>query len=157
MRPLLGVVLTTVLAVLGSAARADDWPQFRGSRRDGVSKETGLLKTWPASGPAQAWVFKNAGVGFSGPAVVGERLYLMGGRGDTEFVFALDAKTGTELWASKIGPLFTWKGNSWNAGPSATPSVDGDLVFALGGQGELVCVKAADGAEVWRKSMPKDL
>src|SRR5438067_12494118 len=145
MRSSLVVVVIILLGIVDPTARADDWPQFRGPRRDGVSKETGLLKTWPAAGPAQAWAFKNAGVGFSGPAVVGDRVYLMGGRGDTEFGFALDAKTGNELWATKIGPLFTWKGNSWNAGPSATPSVDGDLVFALGGQGELVCVKAADG------------
>lgn len=141
----------------GASINAADWPQFRGPHRDGISAETGLLKSWPESGPPLVWTYKEAGVGFSGPAVVGDRVYLAGGRGDSEFVFALDVKKGTQLWATKIGPLFTWKGNSWNAGPSATPTVDGDRVYALGGGGELVCVEAKSGKEVWRKSILKDL
>ena len=58
---------------------------------------------------------------------------------------ALDAKSGEERWATPIGPTFRWKGNSWSAGPSATPTVDGDRVFALGGNGDLVA------AELFRK------
>src|SRR5437879_509378 len=103
----------------GSCAMAADWPQFRGLHRDGISAETGLLKAWPENGPRLLWTYKEAGVGFSGPAVVGDRLYLAGGRGESEFVFAIDIKTGTQVWATKLGPTFTWKGNSWNAGPSA--------------------------------------
>src|SRR5205809_6517090 len=110
---------------------AADWPQFRGPNRDGVSKETGLLKAWPTGGPPLVWTFTNAGSGYSGPAIVGGRLYMAGARGDTEYLFALDTKTGKEFWATKIGPNFTWKGNQWNAGPSATPSVAGGTVYAL--------------------------
>src|SRR5262249_38918502 len=62
-----------------------------------------------------------------------------------------------EIWATKIGPLFTWKGNNWNAGPNATPTVDGDLIYALGGRGDLVCVQATDGKERWRINLPRDL
>ena len=76
------------------------------------------------------------------------------------FAFDLKAPPGApprELWAAKIGPLFTWPGNTWNAGPNATPTVDGDRVYALGGFGDLVCVDAKSGKEVWRVNFGKDL
>jgi outer membrane protein assembly factor BamB len=151
-----------VLLVAPSALRADDWPQFRGPQRDGVSRETGLLKEWPKEGPRLVWAYDKAGFGYSGPAVVGDRLYISCGRGDSEYLVALDLKNVSdgavkEVWAAKIGPLFQWKGNSWNRGPNATPTVAGDAVYALGGFGDLICVDAAAGKERWRKSMPKDL
>jgi hypothetical protein len=147
------------VALLTVPLLAADWPQWRGPNRDGVSKETGLLKSWPKEGPKLLWTYKNAGVGYSCPAVVGDRLYTMGGRDGSEYLFSLDikdAKAIQELWAVKIGPTFTFDDNHWGAGPRATPTVDGSLVYALGGQGELVCV-TTDGKEQWRKSMPKDL
>lgn len=141
---------------------AADWPQYRGPQRTDISQETGLLSTWPKGGPTLLWTYNNAGVGYSGPAIVGERLYTMGGRGQEEFVFALDLKNVkdgsiSEAWAAKLGPLFTWKGNNWSAGPSATPTVDGDVLYALSGMGDLVCVETANGKERWRKNLPKDL
>jgi outer membrane protein assembly factor BamB len=149
--------LLTLLTLSGA-----DWPQFRGPRRDGVSTETGLLKTWPQDGPRLLWTYTGAGVGYAGPAIVGDRLYMSGGRADGEYVFALDLKNlvngaPKEVWATKIGPLFQWKGNEWNAGPNATPTVDGELLYALGGGGELLCVETATGKERWRKSMARDL
>jgi outer membrane protein assembly factor BamB len=153
---------TFVLSLTGLVAAGADWPQYRGPNRDGVSTETGLLQTWPAGGPPLLWTYTAAGVGYAGPAVVGDRFYLAGGRGGDEFVFALDLKAPPggpprELWAAKIGPLFTWEGNTWNAGPNATPTVDGDRVYAFGGFGDLVCVDAATGREHWRANLPKDL
>ena len=148
-----------VLAV--TVVTAADWPQFRGPNRDGVSKETGLLQEWPKDGPRLLWTYDQAGLGYSGPSVVGDRLYTTGGRGDSEYVFALDLKAADgkvkELWSAKIGPLFTWKGNSWGIGPNVAPTVDGDVVYALGGFGDLVCVEAAGGKERWRTSLPRDL
>lgn len=153
--------LLLVFAVPGllglSTLRAADWPQWRGPDRNDISKETGLVKAWPKPGPPLLWTFKNAGVGYSGPAIVGGTLYLMGGRGDTEFVFAVDTKNGKELWAAVIGPTFTFKGNVWGDGPRATPTVDGDLLYALGGQGELVCVETGTGKVRWRTNMVKNL
>jgi outer membrane protein assembly factor BamB len=143
--------------LLCPAVYADDWPQWRGPNRDGVSKETGLLKTWPKEGPKLLWTYKDAGVGYSCPAVVGDRLYTMGGRSDGDYLFALDVKEGKELWAFKIGPVFTFKGNAWGDGPRGAPSVDGQRVYALDGGGDLVCVDAAKGTQIWRKNMSKDL
>jgi hypothetical protein len=150
---MLGFVACVILPL---AAAAADWPQWRGPARDGVSPEKGLLREWPRGGPELVWTFTKAGTGFTAPAVVGGKVYLMGARGDTEYVLALDAK-GNELWATKIAPVFDFKSNQWSRGPNATPSVDGDLVFALGSQGELVCVTAGKGDVVWRKNLPKEM
>jgi len=137
---------------------AADWPQYRGPNRDDVSPETGLLQSWPKEGPALLWTFEAAGVGYSPPAVIGDRIYITGGRNDDEFLIALDAKGKEvkEAWTAKIGPTFRFKSNSWSAGPSATPTVDGDLIFALGGNGDLVAVDTS-GKEKWRLSLAKDL
>ena len=173
-------LIPLILALLALPASAADWPQWGGPNRDNVSRETGLLQKWPQGGPKLLWTFRNAGQGYSGPAIVGDVLYCLGARGDTEYLFALDLKAAPltlpsppaggegrvrgasdkdvkELWSARIGPKFTWKSNQWNAGPAATPAVHDGLVYALGGQGQLVCVDAVRGTERWRKSLPADL
>jgi outer membrane protein assembly factor BamB len=147
-------------------ARAADWPQWRGPDRTDVSKETGLLKSWPKEGPKLLWTYKDAGNGYSGPAIVGDRLYTLGARGDTEYVIALDLKgvkdgTVKEAWSAKVGPRFN---ESRGDGPRSTPTVDGDVLYALSpsgpkgdSQGELVCVELAGGKIKWQKSLRKDL
>ncbi len=137
--------------------RADDWPQWRGPARDGISHETGLRQHWPKDGPPLLWTYRNAGVGYSSPAVVGSRIILSGGRDRSEWAIAVDTATGQELWSSKLGPLFTFQGNTWGDGPRATPTVDGDLLFVLGGQGELVCLETATGEKRWRINLRTDL
>jgi outer membrane protein assembly factor BamB len=139
---------------------AADWPQWRGPNRDGVSKETGLLKEWPKGGPKLLWTFKKAGAGYSCPAIVGDRLYTMGARDGDEYLICLDIKAPTEakeLWAVKIGPIFVENAYQTGDGPRATPTVDNGLVYGLSGDGNLVCVQADSGALKWRKSMLKDL
>jgi outer membrane protein assembly factor BamB len=152
-RSVLAVAAGLALLPLSSAA---DWPQYRGPDRSGVSKETGLLHSWPKGGPKLLWTSKEIGIGYSGPAVVGGVVYLMGAREGTECLLCLDGE-GKEKWVAKIGPVFDFKSNQWSAGPNATPTVDGGLVYALGSQGVLVCVQAADGKEVWRKDLPQDM
>src|SRR5262249_20982717 len=108
-----------------SATRADDWPQFRGSGRTGVSMRKSLQKVWPKEGPKLAWTYKNAGLGFSSVAVVKGVVYTIGTDmavkdgmvlADDEYLIAIDEKNGTELWRRKIGPIFTFKGNAWGDG-----------------------------------------
>jgi hypothetical protein len=145
--------------LLALPAVAADWPQWRGPNRDGVSKETGLLKSWPKDGPKLAWTYKNAGEGYSCPAIVGDRLYTMGARDGNEYLLCLDIKDPkaiSERWAVKIAPALNWRGNSWGEGPRATPTVDGGFVYVLSGRGELVCV-SSEGKEIWRKGMIPDL
>src|SRR5690242_16699656 len=117
--------MTRFIAVLAgaglmvSSSFADDWPQWRGPNRDGVSKETGLLKSWPEGGPKRAWLFENAGNGYSSFSVVGGRLYTMGTRDGSEIVLALDANTGKELWATPIESIYE---NGWGGGPRSCPT-----------------------------------
>jgi len=144
-----------LLTVIGSLQGAD-WPQWNGPKRDGHSPEVGLLKTWPKGGPKLLWTFDKAGNGFTAPAVVGGKVYTMGCRGDTEFVICLD-EMGKELWASKIGPVYDFEGNQWSRGPNGTPAVDGNLVYAVGSKGMLVCLETAKGEEKWRKDLPKEM
>lgn len=140
----------TALAACVSITSAADWPHWRGPDRSDVSKETGLLKKWPESGPKQVWLNQNAGLGYSGVSVVAGNLYTMGAREDAEYVICLDANTGTEKWASKVGSILD---NGWGNGPRGTPTVDGNRVYAMGGTGGLVCLKVDDGSEVWRTGM----
>jgi outer membrane protein assembly factor BamB len=149
-----------LLALATSGVGAADWPQWRGPDRTGVSKESGLLKSWPVGGPKLLWTFKNAGEGFSSFAVVGETAYTLGTRGTDEVVIALDTAKGTVLWTATIGPIFKAAGN-WGHGPRSTPAIDGERLYALGSQGELVCLALPgkgqkEPKEVWRKSLPKD-
>jgi outer membrane protein assembly factor BamB len=153
--------MLVILPLCSSALRAD-WPQYRGPSRDDISVETGLLQEWPEGGPPLVWTFAETGIGYSGPAIVGERLYITGDRGESAYLIALDLnKAGggsvAEAWATRIGPAFEWEGNRWSAGPSATPTIDGDRVYALGGMGQLVCVEAASGKEIWNRDLPVDL
>jgi outer membrane protein assembly factor BamB len=137
------------LAGVASTARAD-WPQWRGPLRDDVSQETGLLKSWPEGGPPRVWHFEDCGLGYSGPAIVGDRLYIMGSRDGVELLLAIDVTTGKEVWHAEIGKEYE---NDYGNGPRGTPTVDGERVYALGAQGTLVCVNRADGNVLWTKSM----
>ena len=77
-------ILVVGLITLSVSTFANDWPQWRGPNRDDVSKETGLLQQWPEQGPRLVWTYKEAGIGYSGPAVVGDRLYSLGAGGEME-------------------------------------------------------------------------
>jgi len=142
---LLALFPISLLAVTPVAST--DWPQWRGPARDDISKETGLLKEWPAEGPKKLWSFTNAGNGYSGFAVAGGKLFTLGTRDGGEILITLDAAKGTELWVAKLGGILD---NKWGDGPRGTPTVDGDRVYALGGDGTLVAVQVKDGKELWR-------
>ena len=151
MRPFFpGCCFILVAALEASAA---DWPQWQGIDRTAVSKETGLLQTWPQEGPTLAWKTTGLGEGFSTPSIDRGRIFAMGARDKTEFVICLDEQGGKELWSTRLGPGNTGGGDP---GPRCTPTVDGNLLYALGRRGTLVCLEVATGKEVWRKDMRKD-
>ena len=140
-----------------ASVRAEDWPQWRGPNRDGKSADTGLLKEWPADGPKPAWKATGLGKGFSNMSVAAGRLFTMGDKDDAGYVMALAPADGKILWATKVGAAGSPDPAEWNhPGPRCTPTVSGDLVFALNAWGEMICVTAADGKEQWRKDFRKD-
>jgi outer membrane protein assembly factor BamB len=150
---LLGIVFLVVCAGHGMAQTGASWPQWRGSNRDGISKETGLLKQWPAEGPPLVWKASGAGRGYSSFSVANGRLYTMGLRGDREFVIAFDIANGKEAWATAHGSAFR---NDRGDGPRGTPTIDGDRLYALGGNGDLSCLDARTGRVVWYKNVLKE-
>lgn len=88
------------LVVLGVAVlNAADWPQWQGTDRTRISKETGLLKEWPAGGPRLIWTANGLGSGYGSMAVAGNRVFLQGARGSNSMVIALDRADGKEVWS----------------------------------------------------------
>ncbi|HKG62127.1 MAG TPA: PQQ-binding-like beta-propeller repeat protein [Pyrinomonadaceae bacterium] len=141
------------LAAQAMAQSAALWPQWRGPNRDGISKETGLLKEWPAQGPSLVWKAAGAGRGYSSFSISDGKLYTMGLRGDREFVIAFDVATGKEAWATAHGSAFR---NDRGDGPRGTPTIDGDRIYALGGSGDLSALDAKTGKIVWSKNVLKE-
>src|ERR1051325_5485563 len=145
------VAISAVLGLCGTVLSASfDWPQWRGPNRDDVSRETGLLKSWPTGGPKRIWLYEKAGNGYSGPAIADGKFFTLGTRDNSEVLLALDASAGKELWSAPLGAILK---NGWGMGPRGTPAVDGDRVYALSGIGDLACVNTADGKVVWKGSM----
>ncbi len=161
--------IALLLALAAATLRADDWPQWLGPQRDAVWRETGIVESFPAGGPAVRWRVPIGG-GYSGPAVAGGRVYLMdrqlakdasnprnaferGRIPGTERVVCLDAADGHQLWAHEYDCPYTV---SYAAGPRATPVVSGGKVYALGAEGNLCCLDAATGREIWARDFKKD-
>jgi hypothetical protein len=128
-------------------ATADkEWFQWRGPNRDGISSETGLLQSWPKSGPQQVWRTNGVGNGYSSFSTSGGRLYTLGARSGTEYVIALDRVSGAKVWEVANGRRFE---NDRGDGPRSTPTVDGDRLYVLGGSGDLTCLDSATGRKIW--------
>jgi outer membrane protein assembly factor BamB len=140
-------------------AQAEDWPQWRGPGRDGLSRESGLLTSWPAKGPAVVWKAPS-GRGFSSVAIAQGRLFTMeeeAGQGSAprhEAVVCRDARSGLEIWRFHYPNEYFER---FGSGPRSTPAVDGNLVFAVGPTGIFHCLRADTGAKVWRYDLGDEL
>lgn len=142
--PIVGALTLTIL--LTTAAQADDWPNWRGPNHDDKSTETGLMQEWPEGGPEKLWHVSTGGLGYAGFSVVGERLYTLGQENETQFAICLDVTSGNTIWKVDLGKSFE---NDWGGGPRSTPTINGDVGYFLSAQGDLACLKIADGAKVW--------
>ena len=146
------------IAIMSLPAISGDWPQWRGPQRNGISQESGLLPQWPQGGPQLLWQLDDIGDGYATPAVAGNRIYVISNRGmDNEFVQALAVKDGSRIWSTRIGNV----GNPDQQPPypmaRSTPTVDGSRLYALGSDGDLVCLEAATGEVLWTKHLRRDL
>lgn len=143
---ILSVLSLLFVSVSVAAQTNGEWPQWRGASRDGISKETGLLKQWPEAGPPLAWKATGAGGGYSSFSISKGRMYTMGLRGDREFIIAFDIANGKEVWATPHGGAFR---NDRGDGPRGTPTLDGDRLYALGGNGDLSALELKTGRVIW--------
>jgi outer membrane protein assembly factor BamB len=157
----LRVTLAASLALpllLAAAARADDWPQWRGPNRDGVWAETGVLESFPPGGLKVRWRAP-VGPGWSSPVVAKGRVYLT----DSELrkprarerVHCFDQATGKPLWTLAYDVTYP----DWafpERGPTATPIAQGGKLYALGNKGDLHCFDALKGDVLWKRNLEKD-
>jgi outer membrane protein assembly factor BamB len=150
----LSVVLLLQSIVVGRCA-SEDWPQWRGPNRDGISAETGLLQEWPAGGPGLIWKGRGLGSGHSSVIIAGPQIFTIGDKGEHNYVVALDRADGKLLWETELGQSGA---TGWGGfiGPRCTPTVADGLVYAVGQYGEIACIEAASGAVKWRKDCQKD-
>ena len=138
---------TAIFFLLPLALAATDWPQWRGSQRDGKSVETGLLREWPAGGPPKKWKAEGLGEGYSTVAVTQGRVFTMGQRGDVEYVIALDEATGSKVWETAAGGAYRERRGD---GPRGVPTVEGDRLWSITADGKLVCLETKTGKQVWK-------
>lgn len=141
-------LLASALPLLFAAALAaeKDWPQWQGPDRTNISTETGLMKQWPSQGPPQVWVTTGIGSGYGSVAISGDHIYVQGSDGKNSFVHCLDRANGKTLWTTPLGPAGS---NDKGSGPRATPTVEGNRVYALSENGDLACLDARNGKPVW--------
>lgn len=143
---IVSAIILLSLAAHVAAQAGGNWPQWRGPNRDGISTETGLLKQWPTNGPPLAWKTSGAGTGYSSLAIADGKIYTLGLRGDREYVIAFDVATGKQAWATAHGGAYR---DSRGDGPRGTPTVDGNRLYALGGNGDLSALDVKTGRIVW--------
>ena len=128
-----------------------DWPQWRGPDRTGLSTETGLLKEWPSEGPKQLWKITGLGEGFSTPSVSAGRIYLLGTKGEDEFLICLQEKDGERVWDVKIG-----RKTGGQAAPKSTPTIDSGFAYVVSSDGNLVCAEIGKGEIKWQVNYKKE-
>jgi outer membrane protein assembly factor BamB len=150
--------LALALCVVTVTLAADDWPEFRGEGRLGVWRETGILERFPEGGLEARWRTP-LHHGFSGPSVADGRIFVTDferGRGleGIERLLALDENTGEILW--EISWDANYAGVSWDEGPRATPTVDGDRVYAVGASGIMTAARVDTGEVLWRTRFQED-
>src|SRR6266568_2834335 len=148
--------MTAALGLLLSLpAQAEDWPQFRGPNRDSVWNETGILKTFPAEGLKIRWRAP-VGPGWSSPVVVRGRVYLTDMRLEKpkawERIRCFKESTGKLLWSHASQLVYP----EWafipehGGGPAATPIVEDGKIYSLGRSGQVDCLDARTGKEIWK-------
>jgi outer membrane protein assembly factor BamB len=144
-------LLLVAIGCIAALASAADWPNWRGPQHDGISHESGWK---PELSKKPRWT-QEIGVGFSSFAVADGRVYTMGNVDNRDIVWCLDADTGELLWkhdySEKRAP------QSYEGGPSATPTLADGLVYTVSKSGKFYCLAADKGTVVWEKDLRKDI
>ena len=144
-----GLILVGVgFQVSAQSKSSPRWSGWRGGRRDGKSRDTGLLKSWPDGGPERLWQVRGLGEGFSGPAIAYDTVYITGGVDGKLIIFAYDLR-GRLRWQKEHGEAWT---RSY-PGARATPTLSKGKLYLLSGPGKLGCYDAKSGRRVWSKEM----
>lgn len=125
--------------------------QFRGPDRDGKFPESNLLKEWPEGGPELLLEFEGIGEGFSSVISNGKYIYASGKFESMDHLTCIDFK-GNKKWQVAYGQ--SWDGSNPNT--RSTPTIEGDRIYIISGQGELVCLNTETGDINWKINVDKD-
>jgi len=150
----LGAVVAIVVAaplVAQQAPARPEWPQYRGSSRDGSAVTFTVPREWPEQ-LVKKWSV-DVGTGYATPIVDGNRVYMFSRRGDDEVLAALDADNGRELWKVSYAAPFTMHSAArpHGQGPKSTPLLTDGTLVAIGMTGVVTAVEAATGKQLWQK------
>ena len=146
-----------VLLAMSVPGRAEDWPQWRGVNRDATLRDANLIETLPAGELQHSWSVP-IGAGYSGPTVVGRRVYVTD-RGpadatqEVERVLCFDAETGEKIWTHQYDAAYTI---GYRAGPRASVTIIDGNALAVGAMGHMHCLDAESGDVVWRRDLDSD-
>lgn len=145
------IVAIALLACM-SSSYAQDWPQYLGPTRNGVSTQKGILRTWPAQGPAVLWTAE-VGIGFGGPVIKDGKAYLLD-RDDKvgDKMRCFDLTTGKELWSFS----YASPGTVMFPGSRSVPAIDGNMIYSCGPNGNLHCIDITTQKPVWNKNIWTD-
>jgi outer membrane protein assembly factor BamB len=149
-------LLAAMPTCLVAQTKSSDWPEWRGPLRDGISKETGLLQSWPEKGPKLLWSAAdvngkvNVGRGYASMVIADGKIFTLGDRDGKGHVICLEEATGKILWKTPFTEPYN------DGGPRCTPTVAGNRIYGLSAHGDLVCCDTKSGEVVWQKNLKKD-
>lgn len=134
----------------------EDWPQYRGPRRDGVWREDGVLQRFSGPELPVKWRAPVAN-GYSGPTVAKGRVYVtdrVTAPEQQERIHCFDTKTGAPIWS--YGYPCTYGGFAYSNGPRASVAVQDGRAYAIGSMGHVHCLDASTGKVVWSHECGKE-
>ena len=148
------LTLSFFLVVSTIGTHADTWPDWRGAQRDGIWRETGLIKSFPEAGLKRSWSTR-IGAGYCGPTVTEDHVYLMD-RGldsakEEERVLCFDRRTGAVTWTFAYPCIY--HDVAYDLGPRASVVVTDGVAFSLGTMGHLHALDAATGELIWKRHL----
>lgn len=145
------ILLILTIAIFAVATVAADWPQWRGSNRDGVTRDFASPSSWPDT-LKQEWKI-TVGEGHSSPVVAEGKVYVLVRQGGDEVVLCMDSTTGKEIWKASYPAAYTMNpaATGHGKGPKSTPVFSGGRLFTFGINGVLSCFDARNGRLNWRK------
>lgn len=150
-RLLMAFFFITLMGTMTSLA--DDWQQWRGPNRDGISAEKGLLKEWPEGGPPLAWKAVGLGKGYSSVAIADGQIITLGDLKDGSYVISINESDGSQVWKTRIGDA---GGHRRYKGPRSTPTIDGEFVLALNQHSDLACLNRKTGKLIWTRNLESE-
>jgi len=152
MKTSLKFIPVVVLLVCIANVFAQDWPQFLGPNRNGISAQKGILRTWPQNGPEIQWTV-SVGIGFGGPVVKDSKVYLLDRNDEVgDNLRCLDLSNGKELWNF----AYDAPGSVMFPGSRSIPIVDGNHIYSCGHNGDVYCININTHKPVWNKNVWTD-